>query len=107
MDNYKTMDDISEELIIIPKATMDLLLKQTNPGDLIALCTFYYYIAKCQQTNKPKANNNYCMKGLGWGKDKFSKAKSKLKELKLIQDVTARNETTYKITGHYIHVTFI
>ena len=45
------------EPIILSKALIDSLLKLDNPTDYIGLYAFYYYTAKWQRTNKPKATN--------------------------------------------------
>ncbi|MHA1395984.1 MAG: hypothetical protein ACTSRZ_20975 [Promethearchaeota archaeon] len=97
---------IEEEPIVISKATLDILLKQENPGDLIALYTFYYYTAKWQKTNRPKSTTYYTAKGLNWSEDRVRKRKNILKQLKLIEDIETRGEGN-RITGHYIHVKFI
>ena len=72
--------DVSQEPIVLSKPTLDLFLKQENPGDLIALYTFYYYTAKWQRTNQPRCTEKYAMKGLKWGRDKLRKTKKQLKE---------------------------
>ena len=97
---------INEEPIVISKPTLDIFLKQDNPGDLIALYTFYYYTAKWQKTNQPKSTTYYTAKGLGWSEDRVRKRKNTLKQLKLIEDIQTYGEGN-KITGHYIHVNFI
>jgi len=100
--------DLDQEPIILFKATLDKLLQQDKPADLIALYTFYYYTAKWQKTNKPKATTGYAAKGLKWPEARVRSAKNVLKELGLVQDVPARDkETNSRIVGWYIQVNFI
>ena len=67
---------IEHNIIILSKQTLDLFLKQDNPADLIALYCFYYYTAKWQGTNQPKATTDYAAKGLKWGLDKNGKTRN-------------------------------
>lgn len=99
--------DIANELIIIPKAVIDEFLKHKNPADLIALYSFYYYTAKWQQTNQPKATTNYTSQGLHWSQDKVRRVKKQLIEIGLVKDVKAIDKKTHKITGWYIKVNYI
>ena len=64
----KTNDEITyafeDEPMAIHKNLMSLLLSQRkekgqHPCDLIALYMFYYYTAKWQRTNQPKAVDKY------------------------------------------------
>jgi hypothetical protein len=104
MVNY----NIEDEPMIIHKSTMDTFLAENKRyrSDLISLYLFYYYTAKWQKTNQPKATSGYTMKGLGWGRERFSNAKNKLLELKLIEDKKSYDGNN-RITGHYIYVKFI
>ena len=98
--------DRNEEPVVISKHTLDVLLKQDKPGDLIALYTFYYYTAKWQRTNQTRCTTGYVAKGLGWTEERVRSRKKILVGLGLIQDVVARNEIN-KITGHYVRIKFI
>ena len=102
--------DIKEEpfhfLLGISIPLMDLLLEQPNYSDLVGLYLFYYYTAKWQKTNRPKATISYTCEGMHWGHDKVRAVKKKLIDLGLIKDVQSRNENN-KIIGHYIKVNFI
>ena len=97
---------VHEEPIVISKATLDIFLKQKKPGDLIALYIFYYYTAKWQQTNKPKATDGYCMKGLNWGDKRLIYAKRKLESLGLIKQIKEINELG-QFNGSFIKINFI
>lgn len=83
---------------------MDLFLAQKNPGDLISLYTFYYYTAKWQKTNQPKASISYVAKGLHWNKDKVIKVKRQLEELGLIEEIRRVDENSGKVLGWYIRI---
>lgn len=98
--------DSNQEPIVLSKHLIDVLLTQENPSDCIGLYCFYYYTAKWQKTNQPKATTQYVAKGIKWGIDKVQKIKAVLKDIGLIEDITVRNENN-SITGHYIKVNFI
>jgi hypothetical protein len=98
---------IENELVILTKATLDHFLHEKNPADLIALYTFYYYTAKWQKTNQPKATTNYAMKGLHWGEKRLMKVKKQLINFGLIEDIKTRDIKTGEITGWYIKVNYI
>ena len=95
-----------DEPIVLSKALLDILLKEEDASNLIALYCFYYYTAKWQKTNQPKATIQFVANGLKWGCTKVRMHKQTLKNLGLISDVSTRNEKN-QITGHYVHVHFI
>lgn len=95
---------LEDMLIVIMKPTIDVFLKQDNPGDLIALYAFYYYTAKWQGTNQPKCTTSYAANGLRWGEGKVRKVKKQLCDIGLIEDVAVREGG--RITGHYIRVRY-
>ena len=97
---------IENNIMILSKPTMDLFLKQKKPSDLISLYMFYYYTAKWQKTNQPKATTSYAAKGLKWSKDKIRRIKKKLIDLHLIEDIKSRDENN-KITGWYIKLRYL
>jgi len=101
--------DINQEPIVLSKQTLDILLKskQKEKGDPIVLYTFYYYTAKWQKTNQPKATIDYVRTGLGWSAARVRKAKKILVQLNLIKDINSYHPKTNKITGWYVHVNFI
>jgi len=105
-NNPKLIYPVEQEPIILSKPLLDTFLSKSNPADLIALYCFYYYTAKWQKTNQPKATNNYCMEGLGWGYQKLYRTQQQLIELKLIEKLNTR-DTLGKISGWYIKVNFI
>ncbi len=98
---------IEENLIILSKQTIDEFLKYKNAADLISVYSFYYYTAKWQQTNQPKAVVSYVAKGLRLTEKRVKKARSVLKELGLITDIRTVDAKTKKITGFYIKLNYI
>jgi len=100
-----TYDEMNEP-IVMSKALMDTLLKEENPADLIAVYMFYYYTAKWQKTNQPKASSRYTKNGLSMGYDRLNRASQKLMELGLIEKKTKRNDAG-QIAGWYIKVNFV
>jgi hypothetical protein len=99
--------DRNVEPVVTSKVTLDILLKQENPGDLIALYTFYYYTAKWQDTTKAKATTAYTAKGLQWSEPRVRRSKKKLIELQLVEDVRITDSKTGKVKGYYVQVKFI
>ena len=99
------MHDIEYRPISIPKATIDLLLKQKEPLGIIALYTFYYYTAIWQKTNQPHATTNYAAKGLKVSTTRIRRYKAALLKLGLIKDITKRTETN-KFAGSFIRVRY-
>jgi hypothetical protein len=103
---FNRKDRQGYDRICLPKALMDKLWKQPNPGDVNALYLFYRYVALWQKTDQPKAENKYCMKGLHWGKDRFSRAQKSLFELGLIQRVQVRHVDGY-VKHWYVKVNMV
>jgi len=95
-----------QEPIILSKGLIDTLKYHEKFSDLIALYVFYYYTAKWQQTNKPKATTGYTANGLNWSEFRVRQMKKILEEMKLVKSITKRDENN-KIVGHYIYVRFI
>lgn len=73
------LNDISDNLLILHKATIDKLYQLENSADCIALYVFYYKTAKWQKTNVIKASDEYVKKCLKWGNEKIRKTKQTLK----------------------------
>lgn len=96
---------IEDHLIGITKPTIDRLLKMDNPSDCIALYTFYVYTRKWQRNNAVYATSDYAMKAMTWGRERFAKAKSQLKETGFIEDIQ-RKDAGGKVIGWYVGVKF-
>jgi len=98
---------LEEQLVIISIPTIKKLLSYKKVGsDALLLYNFYYYTAKWQKTNQPKATPYFCMKGLCWGRDRFRKADKLLRELNLIQKIPSKDKEG-KITGWYVRINYI
>lgn len=102
----KSFYPVEEEPIILSKHLLDILLKDEDYSNLVALYVFYYYTAKWQKTNQPHATLNYVAEGMSWGVDKVKRIKKKLKDLGLIDDIVYQAEGG-QFEGHYIKVNFI
>jgi hypothetical protein len=98
--------DVDQEPIIVSKSTLDVLLQSEKPSDCVALYMFYYYTAKWQKTNKPRATNTYIQKKFGWGDKRVKRTKNILIDLGLIENVFRKNKKG-KIDKWYIKVNFI
>ena len=72
LNQPKTTYPIEEEPIVLSKPLLDIFLAEPNPANLIGLYCFYYYTAKWQGTNQPKATIIYTAKGMKWGQDKLN-----------------------------------
>lgn len=99
------LNDISEELLILNKITINRLFESDKPGDAVALYIFYYKTAKWQKTDKARANDKFVKKGLKWGDNRLSNAKEILKDLGLINIIQRRKDG--KIVGWYVEVKYI
>lgn len=99
------LNDISENLIIINKNTIETLIHLEKASDCIALYILYYRLAKWQKTNKIKAIDSYVCKILNWGKDKTTKIKRILKEQGLIEII--QNRKNGKINGWFVKINYI
>ncbi|MBN2324805.1 MAG: hypothetical protein JXQ30_13820 [Spirochaetes bacterium] len=93
--------------IIVHLATFKRMMKvgEKDFPDMWALYGFYYAKARHDKTNKPWAVDRYCMKGLGWGKDRFYRIKKKLLDHKFIEQFTERRSGRYE--KFYIKVNYI
>jgi hypothetical protein len=105
MEQGINLNDISDELLIIPKATIDSLTKLDDCSECIALYIFYYKTAKWQKTNQIKASDEYVKKSLKWCSNKIMKIKAILKEKGLINIVQQRKDG--KISGWYIELNYL
>lgn len=103
--NKKIDVSLEKEVCMVTTRTLHELFKK-NP-DSVSLYMFYYYTAKWQETNQIKAVSSYCKKGLGWGDEKFNKAKKTLTETGLIEDFKRLDLKTKKITGWYVKLNYI
>lgn len=98
--------DILHNSVIIPKATMDIFLKEKNFSKVYGLYCFYYYTARWQKTNQVWAVKSFVMKGMKIGKRSFEKAHKRLEELGLVKRF-ARKDENGKIKNWYVKVNYI
>ena len=85
---------------------MDRIMELDKWTDVLSLYMFYYYTAKWQKTNQPKASNSYCMKGLEWGNVRFNQSKKSLIDLGLVEQVKTVGGTG-QVTGWYMKMNYI
>ena len=97
--------DISDDLLVLNKKTIETLFTLENSVECVALYMLYYKTAKWQKTNQIKATDEYAKKVLKIGKNKLLQAKKTLKEYGLI-DIIQKRENN-KIAGWYIKVSYI
>jgi hypothetical protein len=102
----KAKEPPNEGKIVLSKTLRDLFWKQDNPSDVMGLYIFYRDVADWQKTDQPKATDEYCMKGLGWGRSKFSRTKKQLLGLDLIEQIRTIDKTG-RVTGYYIKVNYL
>lgn len=98
------LNDISNELLILNKYTIDKLFTFENCSDCVALYIFYYKTAKWQKNSRIKANDTYTKLCLKWGNDRLKKAKDILKANGLIEMV--QNRINGKIDSWFIKVNY-
>ena len=98
--------ELEKQLVIISTPTIKKLLSFGTIGrDALLLYMFYYYTAKWQKTNQPRATAQFCMKGLYWGEERFSKADKLLKDLNLVSKVSKKNEKG-QIESWYVKINY-
>lgn len=102
-NNEVILNDISSELLILNKITIEKLFS-LKEDSAIVLYMFYYKTAKWQKTNKIYATDSYVKQCLDWGNSKLSKAKNILKENNLIE-VSQKREGN-RISGWYIQLKY-
>lgn len=105
MEEEFELKDIADELLILPKLTIDKLFQLENAADCIALYMLYYKTAKWQKTNQPKANDAYVKKCLKWGFERIRNTKQSLKEQGLIDIIQSRKDG--KINGWFVKVSYL
>lgn len=97
---------LENNFISLTKETLDILLKQDKPADLIALYSFYSYTAKWQKTNVIKCTTDYVATGLKINDKKVRRLKKSLLSLGLIEDVKKRDDKG-QVVGHYVKVNYV
>lgn len=98
--------ETSCEPMVVSKSIMDRFLQTENYSELLSLYLFYYYTAKWQETNTPKATNSYVAKGIGWSESKVCRFKKHLIDMELIENIKRVGDDG-KVKGWYILVRFV
>ena len=109
IDRDSDLEAWEHSRIIVHLATFKSMMRigKKDFPELWALYSFYYAKARQDNTNQPWAVDKYCMKGLGWGKDKFYRIKKLLLENKFIEQIQSTDEKTGKFDKNYIKVNYI
>jgi len=100
----KTNINLENEIIVLSLETVSKLISENSDSALLYL--FYHKTSKLQKTNSIWATNTFAMKGLGWGRDRFYKAKKVLQDLDLIEEVRNRDDLG-KITACYLVLKYL
>jgi hypothetical protein len=103
---FKSKEPPPEQKIVLSKPLRDLIFQQENPSDVLCLYIFYYHTALWQDTDQPKATDEYCMKGCKLGQRRFFRTKKTLVDLGLIEQIRTVSKTG-SVTGYYIKVNHI
>lgn len=87
--------------ITITAETLQILAKEKNYADLIALYMAYVEITTWQNGNNIKATNSFMMKRLHWGEIRFTNAKKTLVDMSLVEAFQRKNDKGQTV-GHYV-----
>jgi len=105
-----------DKIIVIPTQTARELFgyeETTKKGkvikvgcDALLLYNFFYYTSNWQDTrNRPKAVKSFVKKGLGWGTNRYERAKKLLTEKGLVKSIVKRDKKG-KVKGWFIELPF-
>lgn len=97
---------LEKKIILVSTRTICELFDQENWSDLVALYMFYHKQCKLQGTNQSFTTSDFAMKWLWWWDKRFKNAKKSLKELRLIEDITTRNDK-WSIEWWFIKLNYI
>ena len=86
--------------------TIDFLTKRQEM-DAIALYMSYTAITQWQETPKIWATKSFMLKRTGWGETRIQKAKNKLKEYNLIEDIKGKNKKDGSFGKNYIKINHV
>jgi len=104
MEYQEIINEFEGEVIVLNFITVARLFELDT--DAATLYLFYVKNAKIQKTNKIYAVNKFSMVGLGWGRDKFLRAKKILQDNRFISTII-RKDDKGKITGHYLVIHYL
>jgi len=99
----KQLNDIFDEIIWTTKETFEILLKWWV--DVISLYMFYYYTAKRQKTNQPKATTSYSAKWIWITEKRIKEAKKYLIKYWLVEDFIDKDK--WRIIWWYIKINYV
>lgn len=88
----------------ITMSTLRKILAVENPGDGLALYTFYAYTSRWQNAKDSKCTIAYAAKGLGWTEERVRKAKKALMEKGLVEECRKTDKQTNRVVGWYVKV---
>jgi hypothetical protein len=93
LDSVIVEREVEDELIWITVSKYALFMSYGKVGiDAKSLYEHYQFTALLQKTNSVWALDTYCRQGLDWGRTKYDKAKSLLKDLDLIEEYQEKDE---------------
>lgn len=98
-----TQQGIEKEITVLTNKTINVLLKENS--DALALYIFYMQGARRQKTNQVWHTDNYCRKGLGFGKTRLDNAKKTLYKYNLIEKASGRQKG--KFVKHYVKINYL
>jgi hypothetical protein len=108
-EKQQFINELNKEIIITHTITASRLLKigeKNKAGiDGFLLYNFYCWVASWQLTNKIKATDGFCMRGLKMGRKKFRDAKNLLLKEGIIKHKIFHEKG--RIRGHYIYIHFL
>jgi hypothetical protein len=105
-----TLNAFEEQVIVVHTATLQRLFILNT--DAVALYMFYVMTAKQQSIaqhkyiNQIKANRSYCLQGLGWGKDRFHRARNVLLDNNFIEDIR-KTDSIGVVKSWYVRIHFL
>ena len=97
---------LEQKIILVSTRTICSLFDQENWSDLVALYMFYHKQCKLQKTNQTFTTSDFTMKWLSWWNKRFKDAKNTLINMKLIEDITTR-DNKWVITWWFIKLNYI
>ena len=101
MNDIKIINELENEIFISTFTTINRLF-EIDP-DALTLYMFYCRCAKIQKTRSVYATNEFCMKGLGWGDQRFKRIKASLIDNNFIEIKQTRDKDG-KLNKTYITV---
>lgn len=99
-------DSPETDVVGITFTTIQRIMTQDKPDELLALYCFYAKETKRQKTQRIWCTTSFVGHGLQWGHEKVKRVKKRLIALGLIENVKAKKEDG-KFTKPYILVRFV